>query len=370
MSKFGVTFKTLTPLWTGDAERKNTKLRETGIIGSLRWWYEALVRGMGYKACDSTDDKCQVEIKNPDDVSNIHEKICPVCYLFGTTGWKGRFAVEVENNELESINKFEIRTRTSRNGRRYLSRYCDGLFGSFTLIFSFSSNVPYEYICLFVKLLKLLSDYGMIGAKISQGNGVCDIKFQNDTEYFNVNECLDKKFIDIKLEESENQKNCESCPKLSDFKFLKVDIQMNNGVNFNHIWRKNNDDSKSLNHFEGNINESWDKGILPISFHVRDLIRSLWRADRNLRHNIMGEMGKGANIFVSHGYKTGSNQIELRVIGYGLEDSQWEDIKNNLNNTQLNRFLWFNNRSYISSINIEGEISGQNLLKRSDNNEI
>jgi len=86
-----VELRTLTPLWTGDAYRECNELKLTGIVGSLRWWFEALVRGMGYKACDSSgDNKCKLEIKNPDDILKIYEKICPACFLFGTTGWKSR----------------------------------------------------------------------------------------------------------------------------------------------------------------------------------------------------------------------------------------------------------------------------------------
>jgi len=56
MEEYTVKIKALTPLWTGDAERKSNKIRETGIIGSLRWWYEALIRGLGGNACDPTND--------------------------------------------------------------------------------------------------------------------------------------------------------------------------------------------------------------------------------------------------------------------------------------------------------------------------
>ena len=101
MKEVKVTFQTLTPLWTGDAWRCPDDLKLTGIVGSLRWWFEALVRGMGYKACDSTgDNSCKVEVKNPEDALEIHKEICPVCYLFGTTGWKSRFSVGIEENNL------------------------------------------------------------------------------------------------------------------------------------------------------------------------------------------------------------------------------------------------------------------------------
>ena len=44
----GIRLRTLTPLWTGGVETgKMDRIHETGIIGSLRWWYETLVRGLG-----------------------------------------------------------------------------------------------------------------------------------------------------------------------------------------------------------------------------------------------------------------------------------------------------------------------------------
>lgn len=42
-----ITLKTLTPLWTGGADGRSDRLHTTGIIGSLRWWYEGIVRGLG-----------------------------------------------------------------------------------------------------------------------------------------------------------------------------------------------------------------------------------------------------------------------------------------------------------------------------------
>lgn len=42
MRELTVEIRALTPIWTGDVDKRNSRLRETGIIGSLRWWYEAL----------------------------------------------------------------------------------------------------------------------------------------------------------------------------------------------------------------------------------------------------------------------------------------------------------------------------------------
>ena len=38
-----VKIRTLTPLWTGGLDGTMDRIHETGIIGSLRWWYEAIV---------------------------------------------------------------------------------------------------------------------------------------------------------------------------------------------------------------------------------------------------------------------------------------------------------------------------------------
>jgi CRISPR-associated protein Cmr1 len=57
-----IKIRTLTPIWTGDVNGKCAKLRETSIIGSLRWWFEAIVRGFGGYACDpNSNRKCELD---------------------------------------------------------------------------------------------------------------------------------------------------------------------------------------------------------------------------------------------------------------------------------------------------------------------
>ena len=107
-----IQLKTLTPLWTGGVDGTSDRLHATGIIGSLRWWYEAIVRGLGGYACDplaeanetpgraefdtkayeeakkqgkSTGEAIQVGLKSLDLVT----------YLFGTTGWARLFQLQV-----------------------------------------------------------------------------------------------------------------------------------------------------------------------------------------------------------------------------------------------------------------------------------
>lgn len=85
-----IELRTLTPLWTGGVDQSNDRLHETGLMGSLRWWYEALVRGLGGYACDPTsEDRC------PDNQG----KHCAACELFGCTGWARKFRLRVLNGQ-------------------------------------------------------------------------------------------------------------------------------------------------------------------------------------------------------------------------------------------------------------------------------
>lgn len=81
----------LTPIWTGDVGQKGARLRETGLIGSLRWWYEATLRGAGFYACDPSNSPCVYE-----DSANLAD-ICLACQLFGCTGYSRRFRFEIDS---------------------------------------------------------------------------------------------------------------------------------------------------------------------------------------------------------------------------------------------------------------------------------
>ncbi len=186
-----VKVKTLTPLWTGDAEGKCSELKLTGIIGSLRWWFEALVRGMGYNVCDSTGHKCEVEIKKPEDALHIQDKICPVYYLFGTTGWKSRFSVKILNNNLSKPYNGKVVVKSDSGGGWH---YESGLMGDVDLEFDYedqilirdgkSLHLKQVFPSILKILLYLIGEYGMLGAKTSMGYGV--VKFQINGEDITV----------------------------------------------------------------------------------------------------------------------------------------------------------------------------------------
>jgi CRISPR-associated protein Cmr1 len=138
--------KALTHIWTGDADGKSGCLIPTGIMGSLRWWFEVLVRGLGGKACDPTVDgvRCpDKEVKNPHDPGHH----CVVCELFGCTGWARKFRLMVVGENHQVIQGQITAGRT------------------FTLRFIPLRPIAPEEWCLLDATLRLIADYGAIGGK-------------------------------------------------------------------------------------------------------------------------------------------------------------------------------------------------------------
>jgi len=187
-----ITLKTLTPLWTGGVDQTCDRLHETGLLGSLRWWYEALVRGLGGSACDPTSEdpkvRCEFDTKAYEQAkkggkpeseainAGLHT-VCPVCYLFGTTGWARLFqlrAVEVPTTPLH------FRT-TLRMNQGWLKRVFSGENQSIDSLTVPYGELHFEFIprrdhADYAKgqlalILRLASEYGGIGARLQHGFG-------------------------------------------------------------------------------------------------------------------------------------------------------------------------------------------------------
>lgn len=134
-------FTAITELWTGDASQRNTRLMTTGLLGSIRWWFEVLVRGLGGSACDPTSEsRCP-------EKSQDQTRRCVVCELFGCTGWARKFRFEV----------------VDRNGRPIQDALKAGT--SFTLRFTPLRRIMDEEWTLLDLTLQLIAEYAAIGGK-------------------------------------------------------------------------------------------------------------------------------------------------------------------------------------------------------------
>src|SRR5947209_238049 len=111
-----INLNTLTPIWTGGVEGKVDRLHATSVIGSLRWAYEILVRGVGGNACDPSQHSCIYDKNQP------NYNLCDVCQIFGATGYSRRFRLLVTNeNHLHPATL--LPRNIAVNARRYTTAY-------------------------------------------------------------------------------------------------------------------------------------------------------------------------------------------------------------------------------------------------------
>ena len=142
--------RALTDLWTGSVrlEQRNNELQERivpdrlvtpGLLGSIRWWFEVLARGLGGAACDPSPDgnRC------PDQQG----KRCVVCELFGCTGWGRKFRFEVRDASGATVED-QIKSNTA-----------------FSLCFTPLRPIAAEEWALLDLTIRLIADYGAIGGK-------------------------------------------------------------------------------------------------------------------------------------------------------------------------------------------------------------
>ena len=156
------TFEALTDIWTGDAQRKGERTITTGLLGSIRWWFEVLVRGLGGSACDPTrfGNRCPDHRNKP--IETGHH--CVVCELFGCTGWARKFRFEVLDKtgqvKLEQINK-ESHDKESQE---------------FTLRFTELRPIEPAEWALLDATFRLIERYGALGGKTKIGKSNNGIK--------------------------------------------------------------------------------------------------------------------------------------------------------------------------------------------------
>jgi len=183
-----IIIRTLTPLWTGGVYGMVDRIHETGILGSLRWWMEALVRGMGGKACDPSQDKCRFDAEKYEKIKTADERqrlrdagLCNVCQVFGATGWRRRFRLEVVDHtqqDTSSPKKITARRPINRQTNRAPTWWFADYPRSGNLsvqIQRLDSDFSPEVIA---GLIQFIADWGAIGARAQMGFGV--IELQND----------------------------------------------------------------------------------------------------------------------------------------------------------------------------------------------
>ncbi|OQA98188.1 MAG: hypothetical protein BWY25_02073 [Chloroflexi bacterium ADurb.Bin222] len=175
-----VRLRTLTPLWTGGVEAgKVDRIHETGILGSLRWWYEAIVRGLGGQACDPTTPAC---IYDPDKPNN---GLCDVCQVFGATGWRRRFRLEVIQDEAslawtpppDTLNiRYTDNTGKTHTPTWYFPANQSDKPRSGNLTIQIQSLAPDFHPEVIAELARFIADWAALGARAQMGFGVIKLE--------------------------------------------------------------------------------------------------------------------------------------------------------------------------------------------------
>ncbi len=178
MKSVEVKLRTLTPVYTGGIDNKSDQVHATGIMGSLRWWYEAVLRGYGLRACDPSLHRCLYDSKT----LSIEKQLCAACQTFGATGYSRRFRLEVISKDVPAWERSEpplnIRPYDRTRGW-YLNA---GRVGEETILLTGEDKAVNRML----GLLKLMERYATIGAKPQLGYGVFRIESIKDREAGNA----------------------------------------------------------------------------------------------------------------------------------------------------------------------------------------
>jgi len=182
-----VTFRTITPLWTGDAWQENKEIRPSSLIGSLRFWFEVIcyfsgvvnkeyftkqewhkkkinveLFGEHLKKCGN-NFKCKIE-------ALLKQNIPIPAIIFGTTGW--RSLIEIKGIEYDEKNFKENpkgKILPDKNWRWGSPSYQ----GSFEVTFLVEENILDS---VFYPLLTFMDKYGFWGGKWNIGYGRLNIE--------------------------------------------------------------------------------------------------------------------------------------------------------------------------------------------------
>jgi len=332
-----VELTTLTPIWTGGVETgKMDRIHETGLIGSMRWWYEVIVRGLGGEICDPTSDKpegrCQFDTKSYEITRNIDDglaSVCPVCRLFGCTGWKRRFELQASATLSEP---FWLATKDNETvlNHRWLSgiyKTVDSVdsyisFGELTLCFRWMRGYESQHENMRA-LLSLMSQLGAIGPRSQYGFGIVDYK-----NSFSITQSLS--LIQNNIGGSGLKKNLSGVyPSLDDYWLLQSTVPAGD-VNREFASANEIGNSKAfLNH---------KLRLLPVSFDIRYKwpgsddkgLRQSYRLahDKMPTRQIFGtsEGNKlASSVFVSHLYKSNVTETGYQLRVWGFTDSGLAD---------------------------------------------
>lgn len=178
-----IRLETLTPLWTGGPRAGYVdRLHETGLLGSLRWWFEVLVRSVGgavkppngsSSAVLDLEKYKNLTTRQKNDPAKLKEcGLCDVSLIFGATNWKRKFRLEIEDHTCEQhISNVKIDTTSGNEAQWFFNR--SARRGNFVLnITPLTQEKALFDPAIIEGLVKFISDWGGLGARTQMGFGI------------------------------------------------------------------------------------------------------------------------------------------------------------------------------------------------------
>lgn len=325
-----IELKTLTPIWTGDTKRECKEIRETGILGSLRWWWEAILRGIGADVCDPMEPSCQ---------GNNH---CAACHLFGCTGWGKLFRLRISNPEVAVAGTRSFPLVNSRGNRWELKagmRTRQNQWLTLSILPLKREEFRKADLCLKL-LLTLQHRWAGMGANTQHGFGTIALlpdSLLTEDEREEAFKCL----MELKDRWKIFNPDRDGFPNLTEMFFCRIRLDGSN------VQSKKDLASDISDTFEGKekdaLNYSGELPFLPTSYRIRSLIRNWFRDKailikhsislpsfrtprdeqgflREIRHFYNGAAGggnpMGSKIHVSHLFKEGGGPWEMLIWGW------------------------------------------------------
>ncbi len=328
-----VIFKTITPLWTGDAWQNNSSIRPSSLIGSLRFWFEVLMyfggvlkkedfnsqTGRFEKEVDRGKLRKYIE-KNGNDIEGIikhlvnEQKIPISSVVFGTTNWrslieikgiepiedycfgnklglpyvigikKDNYAIEEFSNEAEwkeKINQYSGKTFKDKlqEARKEYSFFFFSqpyFFGNLKVKFLVEESILEP---IFYPLINFMDKYGFWGGKWNIGYG--RLRIENISVVSNIEDIKNKNEINLERFYINGSIN-----KSISFIEGERDSVLEIVRNFNDLTNSNDKKIKILKNKSYNNNNL--KTLIRKLIKIKAQKRSEFRVSKVLKHKIFG----------------------------------------------------------------------------------